>query len=100
MLATALHSPFITMALARKRLAFSTLKLENVLRSSLLVVAHVLENALRVGYAQVCSLARERLAFNAAHSCNSLALASSHICLQQPSVHTHRALFVPHSIHA
>jgi len=52
MLATALHSPFITMALARKRLAFSTLKLENVLRSSLLVVAHVLENALRVGYEQ------------------------------------------------
>jgi hypothetical protein len=29
-----------------------TLKLENVLRSSLLIVAHVLENALRVGYAQ------------------------------------------------
>ena len=48
------------MALARKRLAFSTLKL--VLRSSLLIVAHVL-HALRVGYAQVCSLARERLTF-------------------------------------
>jgi hypothetical protein len=65
------------MALARKRLAFSTLKL--VLRSSLLIVAHVL-HALRVGYAQVCSLARERLAFNAARSIlHSLALASSHL---------------------
>jgi hypothetical protein len=65
------------MALARKRLAFSTLKL--VLRSSLLIVAHVL-HALRVGYAQVCSLARERFAFNAARSIlHSLALASSHL---------------------
>ena len=57
--------------------SFSTLKL--VLRSSLLIVAHVL-HALRVGYAQVCSLARERLAFNAARSIlHSLALASSHL---------------------
>ena len=33
MLAQPFHSSFITIALARKRLAFSTLKLENVLRS-------------------------------------------------------------------
>ena len=40
------HSSFITIALARKR--SSTLELENVLRSSLLIVAHAIENALRV----------------------------------------------------
>ena len=77
MLATALHSPFITMALARKRLAFSTLKL--VLRSSRYHRA-----------ARRCSCARERFAWvtlkyapllenalrssSLVQSCNSLAL--------------------------
>ena len=44
------HSSFITIALARKRSSTLELllELENVLRSSLLIVAHAIENALRV----------------------------------------------------
>jgi hypothetical protein len=70
---------------------------------ALLVVAHVLENALRglrSSMLPLCSLARERLALIVAHSCNSLALAlrSSSLhrrsCLQQPS----SALIVAHPI--
>jgi hypothetical protein len=87
------------MALARKRLAFSTLKL--VLRSSRYHRA-----------ARRCSCARERFAWvtlkyaplleNALrsssliprHSCNSLALIVALAC--NSPVHTHRALIVPH----
>jgi len=47
-----------------------------------------------VCYAQVCSLARERLAFIVAHACNSLALIVALVC--NSPVHTHRALVVPH----
>ena len=110
MLATALHSPFIYRS-------SRWLSLASVLRSprlssrtscvrraiiALLVVAHVLEKALRVlrsSMLPLCSLARERLALIVAHSCNSLALAlrSSSLhrrsCLQQPCAHsscTHR----------
>ena len=66
------HSSFITIALARKR--SSTLELENVLRSSLLVHAHARERlacVLRSSTLSLRSLARERLALIVALACNS-----------------------------
>jgi hypothetical protein len=103
MLATALHSPFIYRS-------SRWLSLASVLRSprsnsrstscvrraiiALLVVAHVLENALRGLCSIICSLARERLAFIVARSILQQPCAHRRSCLQQPS----SALIVAHPI--
>ena len=105
MLATALHSPFITMALARKRLAFSTLKLENVLRSlryhraaRRCSCATCRERFawVTLNYMQYAPLllARERLAFIVARSILQQPCAHRRSCLQQTS----SALIVAHPI--
>ena len=73
------HSSFITIALARKR--SSTLELENVLRSSLLIVAHAIENALRVLRSSMLPCSRTPLAFIVAHACNRALRSSSLLML-------------------
>jgi hypothetical protein len=73
------HSSFISIALARKR--SSTLELENVLRSSLLIVAHAIENALRVLRSSMLPCSRTPLAFIVAHACNRALRSSSLLML-------------------
>ena len=98
------HSSFITIALARKRLTFSTLKLENVLRS---LRYH------RAARRCSCATCRERFAWvtlnymqyapllenalrssSLVQSCNSLALIVALAC--NSPLCTHRPLIVPH----
>ena len=97
------HSSFITRALARKRSSTLELllELETVLRSSLLIVAHAIENALRVLRSSMLPCSRTPLAFIVAHACNralrSLSLLMLATALCTLIVHS-SSLIVAHPI--
>ena len=59
----------------------SWIELENVLRSSLLIVAHAIENALRVLRSSMLPCSRTPLAFIVAHACNRALRSSSLLML-------------------